>query len=118
MADGEITASLVWNLDVASNLDSATLYNLGLYLYDLTTNQLVGSSTSTADNTENLWLSLTAGEDYLLKVLALTGDNFLWDYSLAWDISTAVAPVPIPGTVYLLGTGFLVLVGFRRKFRS
>ena len=118
LADGEITASLVWNLDVASNLDSATLYNLGLYLYDLTTNQLVGSSTSTADNTENLWLSLTAGEDYLLKVLALTPGDFLWDYSLAWDISTAVAPVPIPGTLYLLGTGFLVLVGFRRKFRS
>ena len=50
--------------------------------------------------------------------MALTTGNFLWDYSLAWDISTAVAPVPIPGTVYLLGTGFLVLVGFRRKFRS
>jgi hypothetical protein len=78
----------------------------------------VGSSTSAADNTENLWLSLTAGEDYLLKVLALTPGNFLWDYGLAWDISTEVAPVPIPGTVYLLGTGFLVLVGFRRKFRS
>jgi hypothetical protein len=114
LADGKITASLVWNLDVDSNLDSATLYNLGLYLYDLTTNQLVGSSTSAADNTENLWLSLNAGQDYLLQVLAISGDNFLWDYGLAWDIST----VPVPGTVYLLGTGFLVLVGFRRKFRS
>lgn len=118
LADGEITASLVWNLDVDANLDSATLYNLGLYLYDLTTSELVGSSTSTADNTQNLWLSLNAGQDYLLQVLALTGDDFRWDYGLAWDISTAVAPVPVPGTVCLLGTGFLVLVGFRRKFRS
>ena len=76
----------------------------------------MGHATSTADNTENLWLSLTANQDYLLQVLALTADNFLWDYGLAWDISTAVEPVPIPGTVYLLGTGFLLLVGFRRKF--
>jgi len=118
LAGGVITASLVWNLDVASDLNSATLYNLGLYLYDVTTGQLVGSATSAADNTENLWLSLNAGQDYLLQVLALTGDNFLWDYGLAWDISTAVAPVPVPGAIYLLGTGLLVLVGFRRKFRS
>ena len=72
----------------------------------------------TLDNTENLWLSLYANHNYLLQVSALTAGDFLWDYGLAWDISTAVAPVPVPGTVYLLGTGFLVLVGFRRKFRS
>jgi hypothetical protein len=56
--------------------------------------------------------SLFAHHDYLLQISALTAGNFLWDYGLAWEI------VPIPGTVYLLGTGFLVLVGFRRKFIS
>ena len=75
-----------------------------------------------------------ANHNYLLEVLALTAGDFVWDYGLAWDISTAVGQVPIsdpntvpipvfvsvplPGTVYLLSTGFLVLVGFRRKFRS
>lgn len=121
---GVLTASLVWNLKINGGTqntfdDSATLYHLGLYLYDLT--DLIhplASAVGEADNTENLWLSLDANHNYLLKVSALTEDYFLWDYGLAWDISTEVAPVPIPGAVYLLGSGILVLVGFRRKFTS
>ena len=110
-ANGKMTASLVWNLDV----DNLTLYHLGLYLYDLTDlDHPVAFANGTLDNTENLWTSVDANHNYLLQVGALTGADFLWDYGLAWDIST----VPVPGTVYLLGTGFLVLVGFRRKFRS
>lgn len=119
-ADRKVTASLVWNLDVNGGTpnnfdDSATFYNLGLYLYDITTDTdgvLVGQSVGLSDNTENLWLSVYADHNYLLQVQALTSGDFLWDYGLAWDL------VPVPGTVYLLGTGFLVLVGFRRKFRS
>jgi len=125
LGDGEITASLVWNLDVNGGTEdsfdgSASFYHLGLYLYDLT--DLIhplASAVGEADNTENLWwTALAADHNYLLRVSALTAGDFLWDYGLAWDISTAVAPVPVPGAVYLLGTGLLMLVGFRRKFTS
>ena len=30
----------------------------------------------------------------------------------------AVAPVPIPGAVWLLGSGLVGLLGFRRKIRN
>jgi hypothetical protein len=120
---GSLTASLVWNLAVdggaPENFDGdAILYNLGLYLYDLTNNQLVGSAAGLVDNTENLWLTLYANRDYLLQVSALTGDNFLWDYGLAWNIAAELAPVPLPGAVYLLGSGLLALLGCRRKWRN
>jgi hypothetical protein len=119
---GEITASLVWNLAVGAQEEydaSATFYHLGLYLYDLSDLvNPVAFAASDLDNTENLWYSLFANHDYLLQVKALTGTNFLWDYGLAWDISTEVRPVPIPGTALLLGSGLLVLMGCRRKFRS
>lgn len=122
---GEMTASLVWNLEINGGTQdtfdaSATFYHLGLYLYDLSDlNNPVAYADGTADNTENLWWTgLAADHNYLLQVSALTAGDFLWDYGLAWDISTAVAPVPIPGAVYLLGSGILVLVGFRRKFTS
>jgi hypothetical protein len=113
---GNLTASLVWNLAVDGGTPesfdgTAILYHLGLYLYDLTTSQLVGSATSEADNTENLWLSLLANHSYLLEVAALGTANFQWDYGLAWNIA------PLPGTVYLLGSGILLLLGFRRKLR-
>ncbi len=118
LADGKMTASLVWNLEVNGGTPdifdgSATFYHLGLYLYDLSDlNHPLASAVGEADNTENLWLSLHANHNYLLQVSALTAGNFLWDYGLAWEI------VPLPGTVYLLGAGVLVLVGFRRKFTS
>jgi hypothetical protein len=118
LSAGEITASLVWNLDA----NDATLYNLGLYLYDVTTDPngvLLLQSVGLLDNTENLWwTALAADHNYLLRVSALTAGDFLWDYGLAWDISTEVGQVPVPGAVYLLGSGLLVLVGFRRKFSS
>jgi hypothetical protein len=119
---GEITASLVWNLNVNDVTLDATLYNLGLYLYDVTTDPngvLLLQSIGLLDNTENLWwTALAADHNYLLRVSALTAGDFLWDYGLAWDISTEVGQVPVPGAVYLLGSGLLVLVGFRRKFSS
>ena len=118
---GQMTASLVWNLDVGTPTSfnsSATLYNLGLYLYDLTTEQLVGSATSLVDNTENLWLSLNASQNYRLQVTAFTSDDFLWDYGLAWDISAGVEPTPLPGTFWLLSSGLFGLGAWKRFRKS
>lgn len=118
-------ASLVWNIDIdggsESNFDdTAILYDLDLHLfkYDIMDGwSLFASSTSSIDNTENLWLSLENGQYYWLKVAAGEGQgDFLWDYGLAWQIVTA--PVPIPGAVWLLGSGLVGVVGFRRKFKK
>lgn len=98
-------ASLVWNLtfDTGTGQESsvfsdymATFYNLDLNLYSLVTGTLIASSTSSIDNTENIWLKLAAG-DYRLDVIA-TGSAFDHDYALAWQAS----PVPLPGTLWLL----------------
>jgi len=87
-----LSASLVWNLTVAGGASgsfdtTATLNNLGLYLYDVTTSSEVSHYASTVDNTQNIWTNLTAGHDYRLQVKAETPGNFLWDYALAWNIS-------------------------------
>jgi len=42
----------------------------------------------------------------------LNGDTTLGNFSIYVD------PVPIPGAIWLLGSGFIGLVGLRRKFRS
>ena len=60
LTTGSLSASLVWNLNVtgetASGFDtSATLYNLGLYLYDMTSSSELAYATSLVDNTENIW---------------------------------------------------------------
>ena len=98
-------ASLVWNLtfETDTGSDSTTfsdytskIYNLDLYLFSLATNTLIASSTSSIDNTENIWLMLAAG-DYRLNVIA-TGAAFDHDYALAWQAS----PVPLPGSLWLL----------------
>jgi hypothetical protein len=118
-ATGTLTVSLVWNLKIDGGtdlnfVDTATLYNLDLYLYDLSvssTNPLASSS-SDQDNTENIYLTSLAGNhDYLLKVVLGSGqDNFLWDYGLAWNITNAV---PLPGTWLLFGSGLAALGFFR-----
>jgi hypothetical protein len=121
LSAGTLSASLVWNLAVtgetANGFDtSATLYHLGLYLYDLTDNTLLASSTSTVDNTENIWwTSLLPNESYKLLVVSLEPTDFLWDYGLAWDISADTTHAPLPPTVYLLGSGLVALIFFRRR---
>ena len=60
LTTGSLAASLVWNLNVkgetASGFDtSATLYNLGLALYDMTSSSEVAYAASLVDNTENIW---------------------------------------------------------------
>jgi hypothetical protein len=120
---GSLSASLVWNLAVngptANGFDtSATLYHLGLYLYDTTSSSEVAYATSLVDDTENIWYtSLRAGDSYLLEVGSLQATNFLWDYGLAWDINATTTHAPLPPTVYLLGTGILALIFLRRKER-
>jgi hypothetical protein len=123
LTTGSLAASLVWNLNVqgvtASGFDtSATLNNLGLYLYDTTTSKQLASATSLVDNTENIWYtSLTAGDSYLLEVASLQTTDFLWDYGLAWNISATTTHAPLPPTVYLLGSGIVAMVFLRRKKR-
>jgi hypothetical protein len=113
-ANGTLTASLVWNINIDGTTLAATLYNLDLYLYDLSvssTNPLA-SYTSDQDNTENIYLtSLTGNHDYLLRVALDSGPtSFLWDYGLAWNITNAV---PLPGTWLLFGSGLAALGFFR-----
>ena len=82
LTTGSLSASLVWNLDVkgvtASGFDSsATLYNLGLYLYDMTSSSEVAYAGSLVDNTENIWYTgLTANDAYLLEVVSLQAATF------------------------------------------
>ncbi len=124
LTTGSLAASLVWNLNVtgetASGFDtSATLYNLGLALYDMTSSSEVAYAASLVDNTENLWYTgLTANHAYALEVISLQSTDFLWDYGLAWNITATTTHAPLPPTVYLLGSGIAALVFFRRKQRD
>jgi hypothetical protein len=122
LSAGDLSASLVWNLKVtgetAQGFDtSATLYHLGLYLYDVSdNNRLVASSDSSVDNTQNLWTSLIANQIYQLVVAADLGQgDFLWDYGLAWDITAAIDHAPVPPSVYLLGSGLVAILILRRQ---
>jgi hypothetical protein len=91
-------------------------YNLGLSLYDLTSSSEVAYAASLVDNTENIWYTaLIAGDSYKLEVASLQSADFLWDYALAWNITAQTTHAPLPGTVYLLGSGIVALVLLRRK---
>jgi hypothetical protein len=92
-----IYAALVWNLLVdggtAQNYDdTAVLYDLNLALYDVTVagyQRLVAVSSSSTDNTENLWAGLVPGRSYRMEVTAAAGQAaFDWDYALAWRMET------------------------------
>ena len=114
----QLTASLVWNIDIEDTNDDgfnpdATLYNLDLFLFDVTggAESLLASSTSDIDNTENLWYFLEQGRDYQLQVLAANGSVFNWDYGLAWQISA----VPVPATAWFFISGLLGLFGVKRS---
>ena len=92
-------ASLVWNIKIEGGTGSTfigegILYNLDLFLYDVTAPNdphLVASSTSSAENNENLWVQLTKQRNYMIKVKPGAGQtDFLWDYALAWRIANSV----------------------------
>jgi hypothetical protein len=122
LSDGELSASLVWNLKVTGETSqgfdtSVTLYHLGLYLYDVSDdNRLVASSDSSVDNTQNLWTSLDEGQIYQLMVKVDAGQlDFLWDYGLAWTITGQTSHAPVPPSVYLLASGLVAILILRRK---
>jgi len=88
-----LSAALVWNLYINAGSGNgfsgtATLRDLDLFLYDVTNGtELLIDSTSSNENTENLWLALNAGRKYLLQVKPKTGQSaFARDYALAWQI--------------------------------
>ncbi len=112
-------ASLVWNLDVSNDAQLTThLHNLDLALFDVTNNQLVASSTSLLDNTENLYFNLLLGNRYEMLVTTNESTNFSWDYALAWRMDAAPAPVPVPAAAWLFATGTLVLFRLRSSSLS
>jgi hypothetical protein len=90
-----LTATLAWNLHIDPGntngfTGTATLRDMDLYLYDITDNTvLTVDSTSTNENTENIWVMLNAGRNYLLQVKTKSGQSaFVWDYALSWQIVT------------------------------
>lgn len=92
-----LTAALVWNMDVANGgwnsfPGAATLRDLDLRLYDETGGHvLLVESASAIDSTENIWIQLDAGRDYLLEVIPKAGQAaFEWDYALAWQLTDLV----------------------------
>jgi hypothetical protein len=121
LSTGSLSAALVWNLTVTGKTTngfdtSASLYHLGLYLYDMTSNLELAYATSLVDNTENIWWNaLVPNHAYRLMVTAGQTDYFLWDYALAWNITALTTHAPLPPTVYLLGSGLIAIFWFRRK---
>lgn len=90
-----LSAALVWHIDINGGngpnfSGTATFYDLDLYLYDVTGNQtLLVNSTSQIDNSENIWISLSANKNYLLQVIPKAGQSdFNWDYALGWRLAS------------------------------
>lgn len=112
----QLFATLAWNLDIdgvnGPVFDGeATLYDLNLALYDVTNNDmtLIESSESAIDSTENIWLELDSGRDYMLQIQTGIGPTFNWDYGLAWRISSSA--VPVPAAFWLFGSAMVLLLG-------
>lgn len=113
--------SLVWNLSVVGSPnqftpfdDTASLYDLNLELIDLTAGgNVVASSESLIDNTENIWFALQPDREYELRVSkAVTQANFNWDYSIAWQATEFVElNIPFPNWAMLILAGFLLTSG-------
>jgi hypothetical protein len=120
-ATGDVTlfASLVWNADVSNDAQlTARLYNLDLSLFDVTNNQLVATSASLLDNTENLFFNLLLGNRYEMRVTTNEASNFSSDYALAWRMDAAPAPVPLPAPAWLFGSGVAGLAAWVRRRRT
>ncbi len=120
---GKLAVSLVWNLNL--NEDGAgvfnpvpVLYNFDLQLVDVTEPQevIIARSESMQNNTENLWLDLSPGRKYQLRVLSKEAKVIEWDYALAWRIERPeVLAVPIANSVQILLAASLYLILFIGK---
>lgn len=114
--DLNLSATLVWNLNVADNASlTASLHDLSLELLDTTTQTTVAFSNSAVDNTENIWLDLTVGHSYQLLVKSAEAGDFTGDYALAWHTTPLTAPVPVPAAAYLFGSSLLGLGWLGRR---
>lgn len=123
---GTLTATLAWNARVtydASSFDltaDVTLNAIALELFEVDAGGAltpVASSASPIDNTQSLWLGLTGGRDYALRVSPIGGASFTQDYALAWRVDGwAAASVPEPASAAALGAG--VLLATRRRARA
>ena len=105
-AADRLSVSLVWHLDVGSNgilfNPSPVLYDLDVSLFDVTDgeNQLIASSTSSIENTENIWTQLEAVRDYEIRVTHKHASSFSWPYALSWRQTNKIlneqTPMQIP----------------------
>ena len=138
-SDANLDVTLAWNLDVYSGdglFFNALLYDLDLWLYDVTDNDevLVNASLSSVDNTETISQLLSAGRDYEFRVTTEKNVTaLLWDYGIAWRVdqesdtlsapltlespqispsalSFSASSVPIPSSFFLFITGLFALV--------
>jgi len=107
------------------NGDSAFIYLNGAPVWDYASVALA------ADNffSDDLSFSINAliGDTISVDMLVVAGIDFIAetldksanyaDSNAVLTMSTVNNPVPIPGAIWLLGSGFLGLVGIRRKFK-
>ena len=91
-----LIATLVWNAKITAGTDlkfdrPARVFDLDLYLYDVSDPDSwkpVTHSASRTDNTETVRFDLLPGIDYALRVATAPGQSqFEWDYALAWRIA-------------------------------
>lgn len=113
-SDLTLFSSLAWNVGVSNDSALTTSFHrLTLSLFDVTANRLLGESSSTLDNTQNLYMKLFAGHRYELRVTAGETGDFSQDYALAWRME--IAAVPLPAAVWLFGSGAAGLAAWRRR---
>ena len=85
-----LTAALVWHIKIDGGISAvfdgtAVLHDLNLELYDLMAGETVAQSAGCDNNSEHLWVTLTPGHTYEMRVLRASGaEDFAWDYALAW----------------------------------
>lgn len=113
----ELSAALVWNIDVIDTDDSSEVFdattslaNLDLELYDSTGSfmgTLLDSSVSTLYNLEHIYDYELAAGNYTFRI---SGDSAV-DFGFSWRLNA----VPEPTSAVLLGLGLLGLVARRRR---
>lgn len=126
-AADRLSVSLVWHLEVGSNgivfNPAPVLYDLDVSLFDVTDgeHELIASSTSSIENTENIWTQLEAVRDYEIRVTHKHASSFTWPYALAWRQTNKIlneqTPMQIPLMPWfaLCLLSYLVYFIFRRQ---